>query len=72
MQMTSLVIFTVLGMALFAGLSLTLHRALPWSVLQRSARHGRFAGLAARGRADRRPAGKVPAADYETLQGQSV
>ena len=43
MQMMSLMIFTVIGMALFAALSLTLYQALPRSVLESGARHGRFA-----------------------------
>jgi hypothetical protein len=72
MQMMDLVVFTVIGMALFAALSLTLYRALPASVLECGARHGRFADFGAHGRADQRPAGNMPVTDYEALQGQSV
>jgi hypothetical protein len=72
MQMMSLMIFTVIGMALFAALSLTLYQALPRSVLESGARHGRFADFGTNGRADQRPAGNVLVTDYEALQRQSA
>lgn len=72
MQMMSLVIFTVIGMALFAGLSLKFYRAMPQRVVECGARHGRYANLGAHGQTDQRPAGNTLATDYEALQGQSV
>jgi hypothetical protein len=72
MHMMSLVIFTVLGMALFAGVSLILFQALPPSVLQCGARHGRFAGFGTDGPAAQSPAGNTLVTGYEALQGQSV
>ena len=72
MQMMSLMIFTVIGMALFAALSLTLYQALPRSVLECGARHGRFADFGTNGRADRKPAGNALVTDYEALQRQSA
>jgi hypothetical protein len=72
MQMMSLVIFTVIGMALFAGLSLKFYRALPPQVVECGARHGRYADLGAHGQTNQRPAGDTSATDYEALQGQSV
>jgi hypothetical protein len=48
MQSIGLVIFTVLGMTLIGGLSVTMYRALPAALLERAARHGRYAGLGVR------------------------
>lgn len=72
MHMMSLVIFTLIGMALFAGGSLILFQALPSSVLECGARHGRFAGFGTDGPAAQSPAGNARVTDYEALQGQSV
>jgi hypothetical protein len=43
METVGLVIFTVVGMALIAGLSVVLHAALPESALDSASRHGRYA-----------------------------
>jgi hypothetical protein len=72
MHMMSLVIFTVIGVALFTAGSLILFQALPPSVLECGARHGRFAGCGADGPTAQRPAGNTLVTDYEALQGQSV
>jgi hypothetical protein len=72
MHMMSLVIFTFMGMALFTGVSLILFQALPPSVLQCGAHHGRFAGFGTDGPAAQSPAGNTVMTGYEALQGQSV
>jgi hypothetical protein len=48
METIGLVIFTVLGMALIAGLSVALYAALPKSALDFTSRHGRYAALGTR------------------------
>jgi hypothetical protein len=59
-------------MAFFTGVSLILFQALPPSVLQCGARHGRFAGFGTDGPAAQSPAGSTLVTGYEALQGQSV
>ncbi len=44
MHMIGLVILALIGMTLFAGLSMALYTVLPQSVWECAARHGRFAG----------------------------
>jgi hypothetical protein len=48
MDTLGLVIFTMLGMAVIAGLSTVLYAALPKSVLDFTSRHGRYAALGTR------------------------
>jgi hypothetical protein len=45
METIGLVMFTVIGMALIAGLSVVLYVALPKSALDFISRHGRYATL---------------------------
>jgi hypothetical protein len=59
MQMTGLVIFTVIGMAAIGGLSMFIYTALPKSALEFGSRHGRFAALGTLDRRDRTPSGKT-------------
>jgi hypothetical protein len=72
MQTLGLVISIVVGMTFFAGLSAMLYMTLPASMLEESARHGRFSGLGARERTPGNSAGNAPASSRRTLQGQSV
>jgi hypothetical protein len=72
MQTIGVVILTVAGMALYAGLSVILYMALPQSVLDCSAHHGRFAGFEYPERADRNSSGKVSVTSFEVLQGQTA
>jgi hypothetical protein len=44
MHMIGLVTLAVIGMTLFAGLSMALYTVLPQSVWECASRHGRFAG----------------------------
>jgi hypothetical protein len=50
MQTFGLVILTVLGMTLIAGLSVGLYIVLPASMLERASHHGRRSGLGTRAR----------------------
>lgn len=72
MQTLGLVISTGFDRALFASLSMALYRALPQSVLECAARHGRFAGLGTRDRNDHTPSGNALVIGFDALQGQSV
>ena len=45
MYVTGLLIFTFVGMALIAAVSIALYAALPRSFLESAERHGRFRGL---------------------------
>ncbi|MGB6306762.1 MAG: hypothetical protein WBF89_03130 [Steroidobacteraceae bacterium] len=72
MQTIALVVLTLIGVALCAGLSAILYMVLPQSVLECSARHGRFAVLENGGQADQTPAGRKPESGYEVLQEQSA
>ena len=72
MQAIGLVISIVVGMTFFAGLSAMLYMTLPASILEESARHGRFSGLGARERTPGGTAGNAPARTRRALQGQSV
>jgi hypothetical protein len=72
MQTFGLVIFTGVGVALIAGLSVALHVTLPASMWERAGRHGRFLG---RGTPDRRhdtTVGNAPLTGRDFPQGQSV
>jgi hypothetical protein len=71
MQTFGLVILTLVGMALTAGLSLTLCILLPTSMLERAAPHGRYSGLGTRD-LHGEPAGSSRQAELGVLQGQSV
>jgi len=72
MQTIGLVILTVVGMVLYSGISMTLYMALPRSVLDCSAEHGRFAGFGSPERADQTSSGKTSVTSFEVLQGQSA
>jgi hypothetical protein len=45
MQVFGLMIFTLIGMALVAGVSVALYASLPQSLLECAELHGRFRGL---------------------------
>ena len=45
MEVFGLVVLTLIGMALVAGVSVTLYAALPQSLLECAELHGRFRGL---------------------------
>lgn len=45
MQVFGLMVFTLIGMALVAGVSVALYAALPQSLLECAELHGRFRGL---------------------------
>ena len=72
MQPIVLVIFVVIAVPLFAGLSMTLYTLLPQFVLDCGARHGRFAVPGTSGTADRPRGGRTLVSGYEPLQGQSA
>jgi hypothetical protein len=71
MQTFAVVIFSLVGMAAMAALSIALYRLLPVSIWEGAARHGRFAGL---GTSDRQPdtASTERSIESNSLQGQSV
>lgn len=50
MNPIEVVTLSILGLALVAGVPAALHSLLPRSVLEAATRHGRYAGLGARGR----------------------
>ena len=72
MQTFGLVILTVVGVALIAGLPAALYLSLPASMLERAGRHGRFAGLGTRDGMDQTPSGRAAVSDFNALLGQSV
>jgi hypothetical protein len=72
MQTIGLVISILVGMTFFAGLSAMIYMALPASIMEESARHGRFSGLGARERTTGGTAGNARATMRRTLQGQSI
>jgi hypothetical protein len=72
MQTFGLVILTLIGMALTAGLSLALCALLPTSMLERAARHGRYSGLGTHDRLHDETAAGARRAELGVLQGQSV
>jgi hypothetical protein len=45
MQVFGLMVFTLIGMALVAGVSVAVYAALPQSLLEFAELHGRFRGL---------------------------
>ena len=45
MQVFGLMVFTLIGMALVAGVSVALYASLPQSLLECAELHGRFRGL---------------------------
>ena len=72
MQTFALMIFSLIGVATIAALSMALYGVLPASILEGAARHGRFTDL---GTSDRQPDNAARAArpiESNTLQGQSV
>jgi hypothetical protein len=67
MQTYGLVILTLIGMTLIAGLSIALYVVLPLSVLECASRHGRFAGLETRDEGDQGPTGDALVSDFDAL-----
>jgi hypothetical protein len=72
MQTFALVIFSLVGMATIAALSMALYRMLPASILERASSHGRFTDLGASDRQPDNAAGAARPIESNTLQGQSV
>ncbi len=72
MQTIGLVISIAVGMTFFAALSAMLYVALPASILEDSARHGRFSGLGAREGTPGGTAGNARASTRRVLLGQSA
>jgi hypothetical protein len=70
MQTIGLVIFAVIGMALYSGLSMALYLGLPRFALECGSRHGRYAALGTRDRADHPPTGNARMTVLGALQGQ--
>jgi hypothetical protein len=72
MQSIELVLSIVICMTFFAALSAMIYTVLPPSIMEESARHGRFSGLGARERTPGGTAGNARAGMRRALQGQSV
>jgi hypothetical protein len=72
MQTFELVILTLAGVVLIAGLPVSLYISLPASMLQRAGRYGRFAGLGTSDRIDQTPSGHAAVSGFNALLGQSV
>ena len=73
MQTFGLVIFSIVSAALIFGLPAAFYLSLPASMLERTGRHGRFAGLVAtRDRTDQTPSGHAARSGFNALLGQSV
>ena len=72
MQIFGLVILTVLSVALIFGLPAAFYLSLPASMLERTGRHGRFAGLGMRDRTDQTPSGHAAVSGFNAPLGQSV
>ena len=64
MQTFGLVILAVVGAALIFGVPAALYLSLPASMLERTGRHGRFAGLGTRDRTDQTPSGKAAVSGF--------
>lgn len=72
MQTIGLVISIIAGMTFYAGLSAALYMHLPASIMEISARHGRFSGLGAREHTPGGTAGNARASTQRALLAQSV
>jgi hypothetical protein len=72
MQTLMVMVFILVGMTFMAGLSVALHGALPSSLRDGAARHGRFSGLGTRSPPCGTTAGNAPVADRECPLGQPV
>jgi hypothetical protein len=72
MQTIGLVISIIASMAFFAGLSAVIYMTLPASIMEESARHGRFSGLGERERTPGGTAGNARVSMRRALLGQSV
>ena len=72
MQTFGLVIFSIVSAALIFGLPAAFYLSLPASMLERTGRHGRFAGLGTRDRTDQTPSGHAAASGFDAPLGQSV
>jgi hypothetical protein len=70
MQTIGLVIFAVIGTALYSGLSMALYLGLPRFALECGSRHGRYAALGTRDRVDHTPTGNGRMTVLGALQGQ--
>jgi hypothetical protein len=72
MQTLELIMLTVAGVALIAGLPVAVYSSLPASILQRAGGYGRFAGLGTHDRTDQTPSGRAAVTGLHALLGQSV
>jgi hypothetical protein len=72
MHTIALVIFTVIGVALYAGLSMSLYMGVPRFAMECGSRHGRFAALGTRDRENRRPTGRTRMTGVGALRLQSA
>ena len=72
MHIFELVMLSVAGLALIAGLPAALYVWLPASLLERAGRHGRFAGLGTLDRTDQTPSGTPAVTGFDDLLMQSV
>lgn len=70
MQSIELVIFAMIGTALYLGLSMALYLGLPRFALECGSRHGRYAALGTRDRVDHPPGGNARMTTLGALQGQ--
>jgi len=71
MQTFGLVILTLVGIALIAGLPVAFYLSLPASILQRAGDFGRFAGLGTHD-LDQTPSGRPAVSGFNTPLGQSI
>jgi hypothetical protein len=72
MQTFGLVILTLVGIALIAGLPVAFYLSLPASILQRAGDFGRFAGLGTHDRLDQTPSGRAAVSGFNAPLGQSI
>jgi hypothetical protein len=72
MHTIGLVIFTFIGVALYAGLSMTLYMGVPRFAMECGSRHGRFAALRTRDQRNRTPTGRARMIGVGALREQSA
>lgn len=68
MPVLTLVVFSVVGLGVFAALSAALYSSLPRSLLESAERHGRFHGLSR----DEAVAGGTPEARTEDCELEAI
>jgi hypothetical protein len=71
MQTFEIVVFSILGIAVYAGLSAALYASLPPAMLNFASRHSRYAGLGTPDRLDDSTAGNARVR-LASLQGQAA